>query len=291
MAVPPIQYRTTDYPPKYRRSGYWRHARRQSGSRRHADARPTASGVRFLILLAVLVATLVLHAGIAAAYLGDDSGTPRRQGAERGQRPRCAVRRRGRRRAATTVPPSTPGEETPGAGTERQTGRRLDARLRPPADRHATEGGGCSDERRPNQSRYPARGSLGATDRPRARRGVATLLERTLFEVEAGARRAGPHARAHAWCACSRAATACSKACPASPRRSRSRRSRDAVGGDVRAHPVHARPRALRHRRHRTIYRPTQERSTSSSGRCSPTSCSPTRSTARRRRCSRRCSR
>jgi MoxR-like ATPase len=42
------------------------------------------------------------------------------------------------------------------------------------------------------------------------------------------------------------------------------------------------------------VYRPSQEtrkrRSTSRSGRYSPTSCSPTRSTARRRRCSRRCS-
>ena len=39
------------------------------------------------------------------------------------------------------------------------------------------------------------------------------------------------------------------------------------------------------------IYRPTATRSRPSSGRCSATSCSRTRSTARRRRCSPRCSR
>jgi hypothetical protein len=69
MAVPPIQYRTTDYPPKYRPLGYWRHAKRHTGSPDEGGARDRGRR-RFLILLAVLVATLVLHAGIAVAYLG-----------------------------------------------------------------------------------------------------------------------------------------------------------------------------------------------------------------------------
>ena len=59
----------------------------------------------------------------------------------------------------------------------------------------------------------------------------------------------------------------------------------------VRPPAVHPRPGARRHRRHPHLPGRPGRASTSSSARCSPTSCSPTRSTARRPRCSRRCSR
>ena len=65
----------------------------------------------------------------------------------------------------------------------------------------------------------------------------------------------------------------------------------DVLGGTFQPHPVHARPRPVRPRRHPHLPAGHGRRSTPSSARCSATSCSPTRSTARPRRCSRRCSR
>ena len=83
------------------------------------------------------------------------------------------------------------------------------------------------------------------------------------------------------------------------PHRGRARPRQDAHRVDagqrhrrhVRPRPVHARPRARRPRRHPHLAPVDARTSTSSGARSSRTSCSPTRSTARPRRCSRRCSR
>ena len=91
-------------------------------------------------------------------------------------------------------------------------------------------------------------------------------------------------------CACSPAATASSRACPAWPRRSPARPSPGSPAAPSPAcssRPTSCPPTSSAPAS--TGRRP--RRSTSSSGRCSPTSSSPTRSTGRRPRCSRRCSR
>ena len=116
MAVPPIHYRATDYPPQYRPVGYWRHARRQADP----DGTPTPARRRRLwVLLAVALATLVLHAGIAAAYLADDSGTAKSAQSEANEGAKCEAKGEGE--PATTVPP-TAGEETPEPAPGDQTG-------------------------------------------------------------------------------------------------------------------------------------------------------------------------
>jgi hypothetical protein len=73
MTTTPTRYRATDYPAKYRPLGYWRSARRAAAAD-PGDGAPRRGG-RFWALTAVMVATLVLHAGIAAAYLGGSSDT------------------------------------------------------------------------------------------------------------------------------------------------------------------------------------------------------------------------
>ena len=81
--------------------------------------------------------------------------------------------------------------------------------------------------------------------------------------------------------------------------RRRARPGQDARGQEPRrravaqvpAHPVHAGPAARRSHRHADLQPARRHRSPPSAARCSPTWCWPTRSTARRPRCSRRCSR
>jgi hypothetical protein len=106
MAVPPIHYRATDYPPQYRPVGYWRHARRQT----EPDGTPTPDRRRrWWALVAVALATLVLHAGIAAAYLGDDSGGTTSRQRKSDAAAQCDA---GRGQPSDTVPP-TATEEIP----------------------------------------------------------------------------------------------------------------------------------------------------------------------------------
>ena len=73
MSTTPTRYRATDYPAKYRPLGYWR-STRQAAAVEPADGAPAWKG-RFWLLVAVMVATLILHAGIAVAYLGSSSGS------------------------------------------------------------------------------------------------------------------------------------------------------------------------------------------------------------------------
>ena len=105
-----------------------------------------------------------------------------------------------------------------------------------------------------------------------------------------GHRRPGPRHRAAAGLPARPGPRACSKACPAWPRPSRSRRS---PGSSAARSPACSSPPTCcpptSWAPASTAARPRP--STSSSARCSPTSCSPTRSTGRRPRCSRRCSR
>ncbi len=118
MAVPPIQYRATDYPPQYRPLGYWRHARRRDAGPDEAPApRPRR---RWWALLAVLLATLVLHAGIAVAYLGDSGSTTAKSSAPAAQKgARCD--KPGDPDPSVTVPP-TQSQETPDPGQGDQNG-------------------------------------------------------------------------------------------------------------------------------------------------------------------------
>jgi hypothetical protein len=71
MTTTPTRYRATDYPAKYRPLGYWR-STRQATAAEQAEQSPSWKR-RFWLLVAVMVATLVLHIGIAAAYLGSSS--------------------------------------------------------------------------------------------------------------------------------------------------------------------------------------------------------------------------
>jgi hypothetical protein len=113
MAVPPIQYRATDYPPQYRPVGYWRHARRRADGAEEAPA-PRSRG-RWWALLAILLATLVLHAGIAYAYLGDSGSSTAQSSAPAPQKgARCD--KPGDPDPSGTVPP-TDSQETPDPGT------------------------------------------------------------------------------------------------------------------------------------------------------------------------------
>jgi hypothetical protein len=74
MAVPPIPYRATDYPPKYRPLGYWRHPKPVASA--PDEEEPPRRGRRALVvILAALALTLVLHAGIAYAFLHDRSSS------------------------------------------------------------------------------------------------------------------------------------------------------------------------------------------------------------------------
>ena len=115
-------------------------------------------------------------------------------------------------------------------------------------------------------------------------------LEEVALRVQARHRRPGRDARAPA----RRAAGRRPRAARGRPRPGQDADRQDARRGARRQlppHPVHARPRARRPRRHAHLAARHRHASTSSSARCSATSCSPTRSTARRPRCSRRCSR
>jgi len=120
MAVPPIRYRTTDYPPKYRPLGYWRHARRQADADGGAAA-PDRFRRRFLILLAVLLATLVLHAGIAVAYLRDDSASSSEQATEEVTDPEASCEDPGQPDPEAD-PQESPVDETPVPGAGEGTG-------------------------------------------------------------------------------------------------------------------------------------------------------------------------
>jgi hypothetical protein len=73
MSTTPTRYRATDYPAKYRPLGYWRSTRRAAAA--ESAVGPPRWKRRFWLLVALMVATLVLHIGIAAAYLGGSSDT------------------------------------------------------------------------------------------------------------------------------------------------------------------------------------------------------------------------
>jgi hypothetical protein len=119
MAVPPIQYRATDYPPKYRPVGYWRHARRQVEA---ADGEAVPRTRRRLwVFLAVLAATLVLHAGIAAAYLGADSGTTSAKSSQPASKTAAKCDAKGQPDPAADPQP-TPSADTPVSGPGDQQG-------------------------------------------------------------------------------------------------------------------------------------------------------------------------
>ncbi len=73
MPVRPIQYGPTQYPMRYRPLGY--------GTRQRADdEEPAARAIRpqgrrrITVVLIAFAATLLLHAGIAFAYLGNGNG-------------------------------------------------------------------------------------------------------------------------------------------------------------------------------------------------------------------------
>jgi hypothetical protein len=115
MALPPIKYRATDYPPQYRPVGYWRHAgRRAEGSGDPPDPRRRG---RWWALLAVLLATLVLHAGIAVAYLGDSGGTTTKSSAADPAQKGARCDAKGEPDPSVTVPPDdSQGSSDPGPG-------------------------------------------------------------------------------------------------------------------------------------------------------------------------------
>ena len=70
MAQAPTRYLPTDYPPKYRPLGYRAHEEPPAPP---AAPVPPPRRRRALVLGAVIVGSLALHAGIAAAYLGGNS--------------------------------------------------------------------------------------------------------------------------------------------------------------------------------------------------------------------------
>ena len=266
MAVPPIHYRATDYPPQYRPVGYWRHARRQPRPRGDAGARRGAGGCGRCS--ASCSATLVLHAGIAAAYLAATPGLDAVGAGPGAPRRARACDKPGEPEPSITVPP-TDSQETPDPASGRPDAEGAPPTRPPPEAATAEER--CSDRHRP-----------GAGE-------VSTLLERTLFEAKRVL--VGQDRMLERLLVCLLAARPL-------PARRCARSRQDARGRDARASSA-ARSPASSSRP--TSCPPTSSarrstgrharRSTSSSARCSPTSCSPTRSTARRPRCSRRCSR
>ena len=113
MALPPIQYRATDYPPQYRPVGYWRHARRRAEGTEQVPA-PRRRG-RWWALLAVLLATLVLHAGIAFAYLGDSGSAATKSSAAAPAQKGARCDSKGEPDPTVTVPP-TDSQDSPDPG-------------------------------------------------------------------------------------------------------------------------------------------------------------------------------
>ena len=238
MAVPPIQYRATDYPPQYRPVGYWRHARRRAEAPTAAPtpARASPAGGR---CSPSLLATLVLHAGIAVGVsrrrLGEHGEVVVRATADEGRE----VRRAGRSRDPTaTVAADGRRRTTPDPGA----GRPGPAAAPPTRDRR---------RRQQQRSAVVADIDLGPEE-------VSTLLERTLFEAKRVL--VGQDRMLERMMVCLLAARAL-------PARRRARPGQDARGRDartrgarvVRAHPVHARPRAVRHRRLDDLQEPTRD--------------------------------
>ena len=72
MPSPPVAYRSTDYPRKYRPLGYGRDEEPAANPAALPGRSPRR---RWIAFVAALVATLALHVGIAMASSGSDSVT------------------------------------------------------------------------------------------------------------------------------------------------------------------------------------------------------------------------
>ena len=193
----------------------------------------------------------------------DGSSRTRPDGTRRGRRPRRAELAQTTRSepASTTTdhPARAPGQRPP-----------AEERMAPRSDRSAPA---------PVAAAGPARSAPAPP--PPWTRPESQALEQRPVRGQAGHRRPGPDGRADARRACSPAATACSKACPAWPRRWRCETLADVIGGTFAR--LQFTPDLLpgRHRRHPDLPALDRDLRHRARARCSPTSCWPTRSTGR----------
>jgi len=119
MPPRPIQYGNTQYPRKYRPLMYGTHGPTEPPA---APPRPDQSRRRrFLVLLAVLLATLLLHAGIAYALRSPSAATPSRASIAAAQHEACQ-----KKPGPSTTNDTTPTpEEAPNPGSAGSDARQV----------------------------------------------------------------------------------------------------------------------------------------------------------------------